>query len=184
VVRVWFCNRRQKEKRMLSGALSAMAAAAAGPGGLLVAGGGCGGPGSAASSSGDLPGDDAASPASPTSSGGGADDDATCASAASASGRHEPLLYPPSLADYCSSVPLPARRGGGADYAALDAFCAHAPPPLPHVPEVTSYASGGGGGAWLGSSPFRAHPQLTSLMAAAAAAGAIMPTDSAHSLAI
>jgi len=182
VVRVWFCNRRQKEKRMLSGALSAMAAAAAGPGGLLVAGGGCGGPGSAASSSGDLPGDDAASPASPTSSG-GADDDATCASAASAPGRQQPLLYPPSLADYCSSVPLPARRGGGADYAALDSFCAHAPPPLPHVPEVTSYASGGGD-AWLGSSPFRAHPQLTSLMAAAAAAGAIMPTDSAHSLAI
>ena len=169
---------------MLSGALSAMAAAAAGPGGLLVAGGGCGGPGSAASSSGDLPGDDAASPASPTSSGGGGvDDDATCASAASAPGRHEPLLYPPSLADYCSSVPLPARRGGGADYTALDSFCAHAPPPLPHVPEVTSYASGGGD-AWLGSSPFRAHPQLTSLMAAAAAAGAIMPTDSAHSLAI
>ena len=169
---------------MLSGALNAMAAAA-GPGGLLVAGGGCGGPGSAASSSGDLPGDDAASPASPTSSG-GADDDATCASAASAPGRHEPLLYPPSLADYCSSVPLPARRGGGgADYAALDSFCVHAPP-LPHVPEVTSYASGGGGGdAWLGSSQFRAHPQFTSLMvAAAAAAGAIMPTDSAHSLAM
>ena len=156
VVRVWFCNRRQKEKRMLSGALSAAAGA------LLVSGG----PGSAASS--DLRDD--ASPASRSTSAGDDSADDTV--------RHDPSsAYPPHGLDYCNALPPPRR-----DYCPVDSVAfqpgggsTHAPPEV----GLSSYACAASG--W--PSHFRS-PQFASLMVAAAAGAMLPDTHSVSSLAM
>ena len=108
---MWFCNRRQKEKRMLSGALNAA-------GGLLMSG-----PGSTASS--DLRDD--ASPASRSTSGDdSADDSRNDASA----------VYPPHSIDYCNSLPAPRRDYCPVDSGAFQSGTTHAPPEV----GLSSYA--------------------------------------------
>jgi len=165
---VWFCNRRQKEKRMLSGALNAAAAA----GGLLLS---AGGPGSVASST--DPRDDVLSPGPSRSTSG---DESTA---------DEPPYPPPGVAaaagiDYCNALPPRLR----ADYCSpvVDSVVAGfqsapPPPPPPEVqPGLSSYACAVSG--WP-PSHFRS-PQFASLMVAAAT-GAILPdTHSVSSLAM
>jgi len=107
---VWFCNRRQKEKRMLSGALNAA-------GGLMMSD-----PGSAASS--DL--HDDCSPASRSSSGDDIGDETRSAATA---------VYPPRSLDYCNALP---RRDYNcpADSSAFQSSSTHAPPDV----GLSSYA--------------------------------------------
>jgi len=162
VVRVWFCNRRQKEKRMLSGALSA-----AGGGSLMLSD-----PGSADT------GSDLRDDCSPTSRSSSGDDLAAAAAAADVDTRNglpPASIYgaPPSnTIDYCNvalSAPPPPRR----DYCspAIDpgVFSTHASSEV----GLSSYACAVSAG-W--PSHLRS-PQLASLMVAAAA-GAMLPTDS------
>ena len=108
---MWFCNRRQKEKRMLSGALNAA-------GGLMLSD-----PGSAASS--DLRDD--CSPASRSSSGDEIVDDTR---------NGPPAVYPSHSIDYCNALPAPRRDYCPADSNAFQSSSTHAPPEM----GLSSYA--------------------------------------------
>ena len=110
---MWFCNRRQKEKRMLSGALNAA-------GGLLMSD-----PGSAASSE----VHDDCSPTSRSSSGDDLVDDT----------RNGPsTVYNPahSCIDYCNSLSTPRRDYCSADSSPFQSSSTHAPPEV----GLSSYA--------------------------------------------
>jgi len=111
VVRVWFCNRRQKEKRMLSGALNAV-------GGLMMSD-----PGSTASS--DV--HDDCSPASRSSSADHIADDTRAAA---------PTVYPPHSVDYCNALSPPRRDYCPSDSSAFQSSSTHAPPEV----GLSSYA--------------------------------------------
>jgi len=150
VVRVWFCNRRQKEKRMLSGALNAA-------GGLMLSD-----PGSAASS--DLHED--CSPASESISG----DDLPAAAADSCNGPSTAVAPPLFNVDYCNALQSTRPNYCAVDDSAFQSGSAHAQPAPPEA-GLSSYACAGSG--W--TSHFRS-PQFASLMVAAAA-GAMLPPD-------
>lgn len=148
---MWFCNRRQKEKRMLSGALNVA-------GGLMMSE-----PGSAASS--DLRDDCSAASRSSSGDDIAADD---CRN-----GPTSALYQPPAHTsyDYCNTLqpgdycPAPPPDSSSPFHSGST----HAPQPQP-PPEVglSSYACAVSG--W--SSHFRS-PQFASLMVAAA--GAMLP---------